>query len=96
MLLAAVEDYDGGELLNIVCWVCLMKLSLLMRNEKGLTGVYEEGGGVNVTFNPLSFYPLSAFLTLLNLKKLLPYYLLLFTLMINLTLTIHICRHIDT
>lgn len=92
MLLAVVEDYDGGELLNNICWVRLMKFLLLMR-EEGLTGEWREGGG-NVTFDPLSFSLCLRSFDHLHLKKLLPYYLLLFTLLIILILPT--CRHIHT
>ena len=67
-----------------------------MRDEEGFTGgVCGEGGGETSLLNsPPPFYRLAAFLQyFLQLKKLLPYYLLLSTLLriqINLTLPIFV------
>lgn len=71
MLLAVVEDYDGGELLNNICWVRLMKFLLLMR-EEGLTGEWREGGETSLLTPSLSL-SVSAVLIIYILRS---YYLI--------------------
>lgn len=79
MLLAAVEDYDGGEVLNNI-WLGTSDEILVAYERRRFDGggdVKRRGGGGNVTFDPLSFSLSLRIFDNLHLKKLLPYYLLL-------------------